>query len=612
MKFRLSCTALAAAVALPGHVAQVAAQDTVGEPVIVTATRQAQRASEVLSRVEIIDRDAIDRSGQATLIDLLRTQPGLRVTANGGAGSNASIFIRGAESRHTLLLIDGMRVGSASSGQATFEAIPLAMIERIEILRGPASALYGSEAIGGVIQIFTRRGAPGFHPEVFVGYGSENTVKADASLAGGSGRLRYNLTLGQDRTDGFNSKRDPAYWTTAWSNSYDPDKDGFRNRFVNASASVGFRERDEAGISLYHSDGRNWYDANNTFDSYLDKRLEAFSGHLTNQLSDNWKSTLRLGRSTDKLRNYADAGAPNVFETTQTQLVWQHDIRLPVGSLMLAYDYVKAEVDGTTPYTVDSRTVKAFLAGWTARLGAHNLQVNLRRDDNSQFGGKTTGLFAYGYQLSRQWSVHGSIANAFNAPTFNQLYWPDTGFGGGNPDLRPERALNREIGLRWDGDMQGVELTYYNNRVRDLISGWPPANVSRARLEGVEASYRVSLAGFEVQTGFDLLKAEDENTGRRLQRRARQAAFLRVDRADGNWHYGFELNGQGSRFDNAANTVRLGGYGRLDAYAHYRFAPDWRLEMRASNLLDKQYEVARGYATQGAAVFVGVRYAPGR
>lgn len=584
----------------------------IGEAVVVTATRQAQRASEVLSRVEVIDRETIDRAGQATLVDLLRAQPGIRVASNGGAGANASVFMRGAESRHTLLIVDGMRLGAASSGQPTLEAIPLSMIERIEILRGPASALYGSEAIGGVIQIFTRKGEAGFHPEAFVGAGTQGTVQANAHVAGGEGRLRYSLSLGQDETDGFNAKRDPAYWTTAWGNSYDPDKDGFRNRFVNASASLGFRERDELGVNLYRSDGRNWYDVSTTFDSYLDKRLSAASAYMTNALTDDWSSTLRVGRSGDELRNHADAVAPSVFDTTQTQLIWQHDIRLAVGSLMLAYDHVDAEVSGTTAYTVDERTVKAWLAGWSGQIDRHNLQVNVRHDDNSQFGGKTTGLLAYGYRLSAQWGVSASVATAFNAPTFNQLYWPDTGFGGGNPDLKPEEALNRELGVRWDDGMSGFEATYFNNRVKDMISGWPAVNVNRARLEGVELLLRTRLAGFDVQMGMDWLKAEDEHTGRKLPRRAAQAGFVRVDRSTGNWSYGMELSGEGRRFDDAANRVRLGGYGVLDAYAHYRFAPDWRLEMRASNLLDKEYELARGYAMPGAAAFVGVRYTPAR
>jgi vitamin B12 transporter len=234
----------------------------------------------------------------------------------------------------------------------------------------------------------------------------------------------------------------------------------------------------------------------------------------------------------------------------------------------------------------------------------------MRHDDNSQFGSKTTGLVSYGYQFTREWSAHGSVATAFNAPTFNQLYWPDTGFGGGNPDLKPEYALNREVGVRWDDGLRGIELTYYNNRVRDLIAGWPAENVNRARLEGVEIAYRASIAGFDVRAGVDFLNAKDEETGNRLPRRAREAAFVRLDRAAGAWNWGVDWRGERGRFENVSNSVELSGYGLVNAYAHYRLAPEWRLEMRANNVLDKKYEVSRGYATARANAFVGVRYTP--
>lgn len=610
MKSPCRTAAFAAVVLLPQSIPAVLAQETVTEAVVVTASRQPQRVSDVLSRVEILDRDAIERAGQQSLVDLLRSQPGIRVSATGGPGAPSSVFIRGAESRHTLVLIDGMRIGSATTGQPALEAIPLAMIDRIEILRGPASAMYGSEAIGGVIQIFTRKGVDGFQPEVFVGYGSNSTLNANASLSGGAGRARYSLTVGQDETDGFNAKRDPDFWNQPWGNSYHPDRDGFRNAYVSATASVAFGEHDEAGVSLYHSDGRNWYDSNDFFDSYLDKSLSAYSVYMTNKLTDRWTSTLRAGRTEDNLDDWPDQYGFSRFDSTQTQFMWQNDVRLPVGSLMAAYEYVRSEVDGTTDFVNDRRSVNALVLGWTARFDAHNVQVNTRYDDNSQFGSKATGLFAYGYQVSRALALQASIGTAFNAPTFNQLYWPDSGFGGGNPNLQPEEALSREIGLRWDDGRHAVELTYYNNRVDDLIASWPPANVNRANLEGFEVVYSTQLAGFDVQAGLDLLNAEDDATGNNLPRRAEQMGFVRVDRASGAWNYGVEVHGSGHRYDDAANRVRLGGYGLVGAYAHYRVNPEWRIEARANNIFDKNYELARGYATDGANVFVGVRYAP--
>lgn len=620
---RSSLLAAALAATAPLSVSIASAQDESAlEPVVVTATRQRQRAEDSLASVHVLERADIERAGHSSLIEVLRALPGLQVTANGGPGSNSNVYIRGAESRHTLLLIDGIRVGSASSGAPALENLPLGMIERIEILRGPASALYGSEAIGGVIQVFTRRGEPGFRPEVFVGYGTYDSFQGQLSLSGGVGRIRYSLTAGQEHTEGFNSKRDPAVWAgTPPRTSYWDDDDGFRSDHLSGSLSLGFRDSDEIGVSFTQADARNWYDASATsyFDAYLDKWSSTASVFLRNALSAEWTSTLRVGQSEERSLNRTSVALPSRFDTRQDQLVWQHDIGLPVGGLMLAYEYVESTLDSTSVYRKDSRRVNSAVLGWSAQIDTHHLQLNVRHDDNSQFGGKTTGMLAYGYDLGRAWRVHGSVATAFNAPTFNQLYWPMTSLTSfhGNPDLKPEQALNREIGVRWSEGAHMLELNYFNNRVKDLIASNPaPAlrgqqiNIGEASLEGVEIGYLLTLGRFSVATGVDFLEAKDENNGLRLPRRARRTGFVRLDHAADKLNWGVELNGAGRRHDDAANTVELHGYGLLNAYAHYRFAPDWRVEMRANNILDKDYELARGYRTPGSSVFVGVRYAP--
>ncbi|NMG03516.1 TonB-dependent receptor domain-containing protein [Azoarcus taiwanensis] len=618
MKIRLTVTALAVAAAFPAFSqSAVTTDEATLATTFVTATRQAQRVDQVLASVEVITREEIERAGHSTLTDVLKRVSGVRVVTNGGPGANASVFVRGAESRHTLLLIDGLRVNSVNSGQPTLEAIPLAIIDRIEILRGPASALYGSDAIGGVIQIFTRRGETGFSPELFVGYGSYDTVNLGASVSGGHERVRYSLSAGRERTRGFNSKHDETFWYSTWgpSTSYDSDRDGFNNAYMSGSLSVGFRERDEIGINLFHTQGRNEYDVSRLlteprFNSRLDKQVSSVGIFMRNEITDIWTSTVRVGQSDDHLNNRPSAIERNRIRSRQQQFVWQHDVTLPLGSLMAAYEYVRSEAGGDTGYVEDSRRVHALLLGWSASIGDHSVQLNVRHDDNSQFGSKTTGMLGYGYRISPDWSVHGSIATAFNAPTFNQLYWPDSGFGGGNPALKPERALNRELGVRWDDGFQSVEVTYYNNRVRDMISGWPPQNLNQAKLEGFEIAYGTHLAGFDIRAGVDLINAKDRVSGNRLPRRARESAFVQIEHSVGRWDWGVDWYGERGRFENVANTVELGGYGVLDAYAHYRVAPDWRIEFRANNLLDKKYELSRGYATAGANAFVGVRYTP--
>ncbi|ENO86650.1 TonB-dependent receptor domain-containing protein [Thauera linaloolentis] len=606
MKIRLCTTAIAVASAFPMYVPSALAQDQMGEAVVVTATRQQQRADETLASVDVITREQIERAGHSTLTDLLAAQPGIQISSNGGPGANTGIFIRGANSGHTLVLVDGMRIGSATSGQPALEVIPTELIERVEILRGPASALYGSDAIGGVIQIFTRKGEAGLYPSVRAGVGTERSYTLGASLAGGQDRLRYSVSAGRERTDGFNVRKNPS--TVA-----DRDRDGFHNDYLSASASLGLRDDDEIGLTLFHSEGRNWYDSDNEFNSRVDKGLDTAGIYLRNKLADGWVSTLRLGYSEDRSHSRGSSAPVDRFDTEQTQFAWQNDISLGGGLLLAAVEHLEQRIDTTGTFDRDTRRVDSALLGWGGQFGKHHLQVNARHDDDSQFGGKTTGLLAYGYQILPEWRVRGSVGTAFKAPTFNDLYFPlacfpPFGCFGGNPDLKPEESLNREIGVVWERGGLQMSATYYNNRVKNLIQwGSTPDNVGKAKLEGLEWGVSATVADYRVRATVDLLDAKDEDSGERLVRRARRAASLGIDRSAGKWSWGAEWRGQSEREDGGE---RLGGYGIVNAWVHHALTPALRLELRANNVFDKDYTLARNFATAGANAFVALRYTP--
>jgi vitamin B12 transporter len=610
MKIRSSALASACALACSAASFANAAEAQLGH-VVVTATRQPISADAALASVDVIERDEIARAGHSSLLGLLASRPGVQMARNGGPGSSGSIFIRGANSGHTLLLVDGVRIGSATSGSPVLETIPLELIERIEILRGPGSALYGADALGGVIQVFTRKGRAGFQPSARVGAGTDGAREASASLAGGNDRLRYNLTAGHERSDGFNAR--PEAQT-----GHDADDDGFREDYLSASLALDLGGNDELGANVLYSDMRNWYDAAQPYDSRLDKRAEAFGVHLRKQHSSTWASTLRLGHSVDALDNQSDASTRSRFDTTQRQLSWQHDIALGGGSLLAAYEFLQQRVQTTADYEKTRRHINAFLLGWGGDFDHHHVQLNARHDRNSQFGGKTTGTAAYGYQLSPEWRAHASIGTAFKAPTFNDLYYPVECYGawgcfGGNAALAPEEALNRELGMAWERDGVSVDLTYFNNRIKNLIdwSSGIASNVGRADIEGVEASVTTLFGDYRVRASVDLLDAEDEASGDELGRRARIGGALAVERTVGVWTWGMEWNGQGRRYDRVPNTAagRMGGYGLMDAYVHYAMAPDWSVEVRANNLLDKDHELAKDFGTPGRSAFVALRYA---
>ncbi len=575
--------------------------------VVVTATRQAQRASELLSDVTVISREEIEQAGQTTLPELLARQPGMTLTSNGGPGANAAIFMRGAEARHTLLLIDGMRINSATTGQTAFENIPLSQIERIEILRGPASVLYGSEALGGVIQVFTRKGEGETRLDAFAGHGRYGTTDLAAGLSGGHDRWNYSLRAGRYASDGFsainNRQKQPAL--------YNADRDGFDQDHVSARVGLGFREKDEVGISLLQSSGRNQFDNGpSTYDAHIDKKGAAYQVFMRNKIGARWTSHLSLARGSDDLLSQTSAIAVSRFRTDQDQLRWQNDVRLPLGQALVAVERLSQRVDSTTRYTVSKRNITSLLLGWNAGMAAHRLQLNVRRDDNSQFGGKTTGVVAYGYQISPEWRAHVSAGTAFNAPTFNQLYFPNTGFGGGNPNLKPERARNRELALVWERSAQSFSVTHFDNRIADLIANWPPVNIGQARLRGNTLAYAYKGAEWRFDAAADALLARDEVTGKVLPRRVEDRVNLSLLRRFAGHEIGIEVQGNGASYDDAVNTKRMGGYALVNVFARYRIRTDLTIEARANNLGNRPYENVWGYANPGANLFVGVRYSP--
>ena len=594
---------VALATALSAHPAVAA--DTELQAVVVTATRQATKVNDLTADVTVIDREEIEQAGQTTIEQLLARQPGIQYTANGGPGTNSGIFIRGAAPKQSIVLIDGQRFGSATTGDAAFSRIPLAQIERIEILRGPASSLYGADAIGGVIQIFTKRGdgEPRFNAST--GFGTYNTNDTSIGVSGSNELVSYSLQAGHYATDGVSAIHNKR------NSSYNPDRDGYRNNSLSGSLALRPSSGHEVGANFLVSDGTSRYDSTpKTRDFKSDQDIAAYSVYTRNKLLPDWTSTVRLGRSTDDLTTRRSGTTTGEFSTTQDQFSWQNDVRLRVGTALFAAEYLKQAVSGTTNYTEDQRTIRSLLAGWTAGIDKHRLQLNLRRDDNSQFGGKTTGAASYGYQFTPAWRGHLSYGTAFRAPTFNELYFPDTGFGGGNPNLKPEKSKNAETGVTWEQGGHRVSATYFHNTVEDLINSWPPQNVSNATLEGVSLSYAGRSGPWQGGLSIDLQRPRDDDTGNHLARRADEQMFSHLSRSFGNWTLGGEWQLVGQRYDDAANKVRLGGYGLVNLFAEYRLEKDWVLFARGNNIFDKYYETVNNYGVLGANVFAGIRYAP--
>lgn len=586
------------------------------EHIVVTATRQPMRANELLSDVTVIDRKEIEAAGPAASItDLLARQPGVEIKTDGAPGSVANVYLRGSNTGHTLLLVDGMRFGSATMGSANWSYLPLQQVDRIEILRGAASSLYGSDAIGGVIQIFTRKGSGPLRVNAEAGFGSHHGNAVSAGLSGSQQNLSYALQFANQQTRGFNSIDNPN------NASYNPDREGHRNSSASGSLAYAFAPDQEIGLNFLAAQGKNDYDAGGPWstpanaDYHQEQKNAAYSIYSRNRLNQAWTSTLRIGRSSDDSRQFMNHAQTGKIRTVQTQYQWQNDVRLPVGTALLALERLQEKVSSDQTYDRDQRTINSILAGWSGSFDQHRLQFNLRRDDNSQFGDKNTGFIAYGYQINNQWRAHASYSTAFKAPTFNDLYWP----GAGNPDLKPETSKNREIALHYESGGHQVSATLYRNDVDNLIAWapiapgswiWLPANVNQARLEGLTLAYSGQLYGFDVKASADFQDPRDTGLDKVLRYRSRQHGSLAVGRSYGNFDWNLEWQAHGKRYQDVNNTQKLGGYALVNLQAGYRLDKDWSLFARVNNLFDRDYVLNQDYATDGVNYFLGVRYAP--
>ena len=591
-------------IALPGAIAGVTpavAQNQLRETV-VTATRLQSKADTLISDVAVITREDIERSTGRTLSELLARVGGIQRSSNGGLGKSSSIFIRGTESRHVLLLVDGVRYGSATLGQANFDTISLESIERIEVLKGPASALYGSDAVGGGVQIFLRKGKTGLQPYASVTVGSESRTEVSAGLLGSAGDLRYSVGVQALRETGFSATNPKAAF-----GGHNPDTDGFSQSSVNASMDWKFTPGWKLDAKVLAAEGVNQYDSGaGAFDTRANLGAQVVGFGLEGQLMSNLKSRLALSSSRDGNTDIA-AAATTRFNTQQDQTSWLNDITTPIGILTVGFERLVQSVDSTTPYTTTSRTTDSWLAGLTGASDAHSWQVNLRRDQDTQFGEATTGLVGYGYRITPAWRMHGSYGTSFKAPSFNALYFPAFG----NPTTQPEQGTNVELGLAYAQGNHEVALTRFQNRIKGFITTTPVvANIPYAKIEGWTLAYNRQSAALGYRIALDLLDARNELTNLKLIRRADQQISAGLDYSTGAWKFGASVLAVSERFDNAANTLRLDGYSTVDLSVQYALAKNWSLQARLNNVADTVYQTANGFNQPGRSAYVTLRFQP--
>lgn len=603
---RLSVLSLAAMATLGGTSSSWAQASGSLRDVVVTATRTAQPLTDVLADVSLVDRETIERSGASSVADVLAQLPGVEFTRTGGPATPTSLYLRGGETRHTLLMIDGVRVDRQSTDGAAWQALPLAQIERIEVLRGPAAAIYGADAIGGVVQIITRKGEGAYSPTLSMGVGSHGTRNLNAGISGAQGMWDYALGLGRETSTGFNSQ------PTA-----NPDKDGYRRTAGSARLGLQINGDHRLEATWLGSDSNSGYDG---FTPALDDRAMQKLGTLgmswQARWSDAWRTRVAATQGTDR---YESTPLAYLSETKVSTWLWHNEWKLGIHQLTAALERREDRLNNasTTP-TDTQRNQNALALGYGAKLGAHTVQLNLRRDDDSEFGAHTTGSLGYALALNPLWRVTASAGTAFRVPTLYQRFSIY-----GLPGLKPEESSNRELGLKYAAQGNTFSAVAYHNRVTNLINyvSGPGScingvgtfagcygNTGKATYSGVTIAGGTRISQVGLSASLDLQDPTDDMTGKRLARRAKRLLKLGADTQVAGWGLAGDVMLSGDRFNNAANTQRLPGYGVLNLSATRPLTRTLSLLVRLDNVANKDYQTVTGYATAGRTAYVGLKW----
>lgn len=591
-----------------GMTSAQAAEDeaTTLEEVVVTATRNNIALDKLPAAAIVIDRATIERFAGADLSDLLRQHAGLDVARNGGPGATTSLFIRGTESNHVLLLIDGVEMNPGSIGGPALQHIPLENIERIEIIKGPRSSLYGSEAIGGVINIITRR-ANKDRVNASVTAGSFKTQELNAGYHGVSGDFRYGADIGRQESDGY-----PPRVGSDIDRGYERDQVNVYAGWRGETAALEIRHWQAEGVS-----------------EYLGFSLEPLSQEYRNSTTsidarlaagETWSARLRIGNAQDETIQQ-DANFLGEFDFVKTDrdtLDWQHDLRFGETQLLTAGIYledsqVRAQSFGSG-YNEETDVTAVYLQD-VISLADDNITVSARSTDHDGFDRETTWNAGWNHSFSSSQRVFVSAGTGFRAPDATDRF----GFGG-NPDLEPETSRNVELGYRVNLDAsQSLELTAFRNDIDDLIAFVDPdgfggplpgsnINVDEARIEGLELGYQLRGESWHLDADAIVQDPVDVNTDSQLARRARRALTLSYVHEFGDLEIGMDALARSERPDSPFNNTMLPGYGIVSSTINWRFDPAWSLAFRVQNIGDKEYSTAAGFRSEERSYYLTVRY----
>jgi vitamin B12 transporter len=581
-------------------------------PVVVSASRTEQSLSDVLPSVSVISRADIDKSQATNLADLLKGEAGFEFGRNGGPGSITSFFLRGQDSKNVVVIVDGIRLKDEVTGTSQVENISLSQVERIELLRSNASALYGQGAVGGVIQIFTKagKGAPKAYSSI--SYGSRNTSDVAVGYGGQVDDYKFNFGVSRQETSGY-SAINPSQRSNVNS-----DKDGYLNNSMSGSLSKGLGGGNEIGVRVNATyaklDYDDYYFGNTTTDVHTQTSANYLTGlYFKNKINDRWISQFDVNASQVEIKAHKNGGLNTNNDTRQNQIRWFNTYQYSeTQSFNFGAEDVRANSVAVSSWASSdaSRNARAIFAGHQGKYDRLSSQLNVRYDNITTGQEATTGLLGLGYQLTQSLKVVSSISSGFNTPTLYEQ--TDT------PGLVSEKYKSREFGFVQANPRGLTRLVFFNTSTTNAISYTGIGscrsgcfeNIGKVENRGIELSSRLSLSGYTLRLSAVTQDPWDVSNNRQLERRAKQYGSIDISRPIASYDLGVKLYGSAERKDRTGGNGNLAGYSIWSFYASKKIDKEWTARLKIDNAFNRDYQLAYGYNTPGRGAFVTLQYQP--
>ena len=591
-------------------------------PVVVSATRIEQKISDVIPSATVINREEIERSQAPTLVDLIQGQPGIEIGRNGGPGTLSSIFMRGQASSNVAVFIDGIPVQRDAGGGLKLVDIPPSQIEKVEILRGNMSAIYGESAVGGTIHIFTLAGAGKYGPTASVGYGSRNTSNLTAGYNLNGDDFKLGLSVQKFKTDGFSAMnpRESAL--------VNPDKDAFEREsvFINGEKrvskdlAIGFQANSiDSKVEYDSTSNPNFGTASPSDRQNSRQKSSDLTAYSRANLSTDWTSRLAITQSDFKNQEFYNGSANGAYIGNQLGVQWGNNYKLGTGNANFGVDVTNAEFKTPTKYERDSL---GYYVGYSGRFDRLDFQANLRRDEikskesnTSQDNSANTWLIGGGYSLTESTKLIGLVSTSFRAPAVSDLFGVPSWGQNPNPDLKPSEHKGGEFGLQQRSSIGLLRAVYFKTETKNDFE-WKNSqinNIAKTENEGVELGLSGAAAGWGYKLSAVAQDPKNAQSGARLARRAKEYGSIGLTKTAMGVDWGANVIWSGNRTDSHVVTfasVSNSSYSVVNLTAAKKLTPEWTGRVRVENAFNETYQLVHGFNTPQRGVFVTLQYQP--